>query len=61
MEPKDFYNKSSYAEYEEVNTIVDYLHVLRARDANILPAMWDGYPATIPETRHVGSLCPTQA
>ncbi|KAH6710826.1 hypothetical protein BKA61DRAFT_694598 [Leptodontidium sp. MPI-SDFR-AT-0119] len=45
MEPKDFYNKSSYAEYEEVNTIVDYLHVLRARDANILPAMWDGYPS----------------
>ncbi|KAG4428501.1 hypothetical protein IFR05_016012 [Cadophora sp. M221] len=44
MEPIDFYNKSSYAEYEEVNTVVDYLHELRARDANNLPPMCDDFP-----------------
>ncbi|KAE9368333.1 hypothetical protein N431DRAFT_428151 [Stipitochalara longipes BDJ] len=36
MEPKDLYNKSSHAEYEEVNTIVDYIQELRAQDATNL-------------------------
>jgi hypothetical protein len=36
MEPEDLYDNTSYHEYEEINTIVDYIQRLRAREASDL-------------------------
>jgi hypothetical protein len=36
MEPKDLYDDTRYPEFEEINTIVDYIQHLRARETSDL-------------------------
>ncbi|KAH7336119.1 hypothetical protein BKA65DRAFT_458671 [Rhexocercosporidium sp. MPI-PUGE-AT-0058] len=57
IQPKDFYSKTSYAEHEEIKTIVNYLDILRTGDSASLPVTTK-LPDVLPKQLESPPTCP---